>query len=483
MKKYLLLCLVGTCASYGLVQADEAANKQIANLEKQIQILKKDVQKLNSQNNQVNQVHESFTKDVYLNDAVELYAHGPAVVTSPALGVRRSAENASDLMINLSSINEDLKLLQLRKKMDDYAQQINLPIPKRPIIALSGSAVGKFTAGQRFKDKNTLTQFDMDSAEFSIVGEASPWATGVLVVSYDGKKNSKFSDNYEGEFSLDRGFVTLGQLAKCPVYFSVGKMYAPFGSYSSHMLTDTSAKILGKVHDNMAILGFTYQGLEMQSFFLSGGAKSEGGNILWKHFGANLAYNFVSNQLKVTLASSVLGNFAETKKSPISLYGINNDKTHKSVTGLNARVKINYKQFSLASEYVTALGYLDPRDITINDKACKPRALNLEAAVDFRLFNSPNTFAVGYGRSWDALFYGNVPTYFNNEQHGQVVNFPKHTVFVEYEVSVIKNTILAFEYRHDFNYRKGSVVTRGGNQLTVKDGGQNIFTVKLGVFF
>ncbi len=455
MKKCLLLGLCGIITS-GLVQADELVDKKIKSLEEQIKVLKKDIKKLD-QNSTKQNIQESFTKDVYLSDAVELYAHGPAVVTSPALGVRRSAEDASDLIINLSSINEDLKLLQLRQKMDNYARKINLPIPNRPIIALSGGAVGKFTATKNTVYNVASTKFDVDTAEFSIVGEASPWATGVLVVSYTGESKSSYSDNYEGKFGLDRGFVTIGQLEKCPIYLSFGKMYAPFGSYSSHMLTDTSVKILGKVHDNMVILGFANHGLELQGFILSGGVKSESRNNLWKHFGANLAYNMEINGLKVMLGTSVLGDLAEAKKFPYDTLTKNgSSKLRKTPSGLNARMKIVYQNFSLSSEYVTSLGSLDAESASY-----KPRAFNVEGAVDFRLFNSSNSFAIGYGNSKGACFYHTC--------------FPEHTIFTEYNVSLIKNTILGCEYRYDLVIPGDA---SGGSRKS-----QNTFTVKLGVFF
>ena len=115
---------------------------------------------------------------------VEMYAHGPAIVTSPALGVRRSAEDGSDLMVNLSSMNEDLKLLQLRQKMDNYAVKNNISIPGRPIIALSGSIGGEMSYA-RTRDQSKKFNMNLSRAELDVIGEASPWVTAAMIISYD----------------------------------------------------------------------------------------------------------------------------------------------------------------------------------------------------------------------------------------------------------------------------------------------------------
>ncbi len=439
-----------------LTSRTAALEKQIKELQKEVKAIKQD---------------SSYVAN-NLDLMVEMYAHGPAVVTSPALGIRRSADDASDLMINLSSMNEDLVLLKLRQKMDNYSLEQGLPLLERPIIALSGGVEGQIDYSHRKNyDGSKKVDINFSKAELDIIGEASPWATAAINIVYEDSNSNYRSRIDNSRFKLDRGFLTIGQLAKFPLYFTMGQVFAPFGSYSSYMITDPSTKVLGRIKDRIALLGYHGHGIwgdvDVQAYGFAGDTKkSAGGHELLSHGGFNVNYGYARDKFKFTLGGSVVGNIMESD-GIFSSVVLNNKNISRQVYGLSARAKIDYGMFNLRAEYVGAGKHFDSKDMSFNNHEAKPQALNLEGAMEFKLFNKPNTFALGYGRTWQAL----------------ALKLPKHNFFAAYNISLLKNTILGFEYRHDINYGAKEVAKTRVDTYKVDRRHQNIFTTQLGVYF
>lgn len=433
-------------------------------LEKQLRELQKEIRAVRK------------TDNYRVNDLTEMFVHGPAIVTSPAMGVRRSAEDASDLVVNLSSMNEDLTILRLREKMDNYALEHELPSMERPVIAISGGVEGIID----YKDRENyigrkLADINLSKAEFDIVGLASPWATAVINVVYEDGTNKHPSRIDNSRFKLDRGFLTIGQLSKCPFYLTIGQLFAPFGNYSSNMITDPSTKILGRVKDRMAVLGSvvksSFGNFDFQVYGFAGDTKriEVGGYNLIDHGGANFDYTYAHNKLKVMVGGSFIGNIMESDGVYDAVVVVDND-VYRRIHGLSARTKISYDMFNFRAEYVGAGRSFDDRDMTFNnsDIGARPQALNLEGAVEFKTFNKPSIFALGYGRTWEALG----------------LRLPKRNLFVEYNISLIKNTILGFEYRYDIDYGTSDECYIDVDNLIRGTGRHsNIFTTKLGVYF
>ena len=399
-----------------------------------------------------------------------LYSYGPAVVTSPALGVRCSAEDSSDLMVRLSSINEDLALLNLRKKMSDYARKQNIEHPERPIISLSGKVEAQviYSNDLDFKNRNE-TDVNLSAAELDIIASASPWATAAMVISYEDSQAEYSRRARNSRLKLDRGFLTIGQLEKFPLYLTMGQIFAPFGSYSSYMINDPLTKLVGRVKDRMVVLGYAAEcGLSAQAYGLPGEIDISSGHNFIEHLGANLAYNYTNGKFKLLVASSFIGNIAESEKMLDRVFNVNNRSIVHRVNGIDGRIKASYGDFTLLAEYVGAIRNFDASDLSFNGVGAKPQAMSAEGAINFMIKSRPSTLAFGYSHSWESL----------------ALQIPRDSFFTSYNLVMFKNTVMGIEYRHDVNYGKHDVAT-GKNNL-VKVGGErhsNVVTLQLGVYF
>lgn len=402
-------------------------------LENQIRILK----------SQVSQMQGKDDSSLQTYSLLEMYAHGPAVVTSPSFGVRRPDDEYSDLMNKLSSMNEDLVLLGLRKKMDNYADKNGIPVPSRPIIALSGAVKGQMTFDSNDKFMSTSkSDINLSTAEMDFIAEAGPWATAAMIAKYEDKKDTASVDSVtrwnNSRLLIDRGWLTFGQLNKAPVYFTIGQTYAPFGSYSSGMVTTPSTQILGRVKDRMVTLGYSQYGAYAQVYAYAGETKPTNSEAL-RHSGFNLGYKYERENLMMSVGAGVIGNLAESQGMQSKIFAPikSSEQMTSRVVGLSGHIKaVLYDTYTLMAEYVGASKAFDTTDLTFNGYGAKPQALQVEGSIKFKTLRRPGFLSVGYGLTNQAL----------------VLQVPKQTFFAAYGVSLLKYTLASIEYRHDVGY-------------------------------
>jgi hypothetical protein len=447
--------------------ASDDINSRTLLLEKKVQSLQNKVSALDASDKKI-------YKDFDLSLLVEMYAHGPAVVTSPALGARRSADDASDLAVNLPSMNEDLVLLKVRQKMNDYAAKNGIALPERPLIFLSGALIGGVSEIRGYnyitnKDKVENADINLTKGELDAIFEVSPWATGGLIVKYEETPAGSTSRRIKNSrIKLDRGFLTIGQLDKSPLYFTMGQIYAPFGVFGSSMIDDPATKNIGRYKDRMAVLGFYREGLQAQVYAYPG--ETKGNNNVFDHSGFNLAYEYSKDKFKISVGGSVIGNFAETDGMQ-DIFGAaypTNEPLKNRVYGIDGRIKLDYKPFSIAAEYVGAAKRFDVRDISFNNEGARPAAMNVEGKAEVDFMGKTHNFALGYGHTWQAL----------------ALKQPKDTLYGVYSLAIVKNAILGFEYKHDINYAwTDTAVQKGITTVGVSGRHTNTVLASLGIFF
>ncbi len=405
--------------------------------------------------------------------------HGAAVATSPTLGSARSAEDGSDLITCMPTINDDLAILKYRKRINDYLVKNHVAVPERPVIALSGAVETEFDYNKEY-DGGSNSNIDLSTAKLNVLAEVNPWVTTMLILDYDSSSPKDAPRINNSRLRIDKGYITIGNLNHSPFYFSIGQMYAPFGTYSSYRINNSPIKVLGRAKDRMAVVGFNSNaGLEAQLFALSNELHYKHGSNIADHLGANLAYRHNFQDGHWYVGASYIGALAESRglllnafKVAKSSAEVGSTTLHKKVRGLNLRGRVNYKDITLLGEYVTALGRFDVQDLSFNGRGALPRALELGAAYNFKLFGRPSSLGLGWGRSWEAL----------------AIALPRHSYYLSYNMFLFKNTLLGFEWKHDINYPVGSTA-KGSNTLPAKEitkagsRHRDTYSVKLGVYF
>lgn len=399
------------------------------------------------------------------------YYYAPFVFASPYLSGARSAYDASDLITNWPSVNEDLFILKSQVKYTQDLEAAGLPYSDRPLIAISGYVEGR-VLGQDDYNSNVRSDVDLSGAEIDVLAQMAPWVSAYMALAYD--------DVYQ-DIYLSRAFLTVGNLSKEPVYGTIGKMYVPFGNYWSDMIADPVTKLLAKTKSEAVELGFYKNGV-YGSVYTFRGDSYEGNNTEINNGGVNLGYTLKNDKMYLDFGAGYINNMADSQGmqstgnnlSTFEGFGMNGttENLAHSVAGGDVHGEftydIKYGTLGLIAEYVSALTAFDQKDMTFNGEGAQPAALNVEALYRFNIIQKPSFVAVTYGRTWEAL----------------ALNLPEYSYVGTFGISLWKSTVEKFEFRHELNYSGDDTASGSGYAVSPSERrDRNIGMLQMDVYF
>lgn len=425
---------------------------------------------------------------------------GFIVTTSPYLGLR-SAYDASDLVVNLSTMNEDLRLLQERQKLDSQLAQegINIPGTDRPMIELSGGVEASGIYVDPYQG-NSTNQFDVTKMEFDVLSYVSNWVTAFISMRYDnapfpgvnngqaaniGQVNGSGQTIANSRIFLRRAFVTIGNLEKSPLYFTMGQMFAPFGIYTSQMLSNPITQSIGQDNNRMALLGFNEDGWYAEGYAFNSATDINAHSSGIDNGGANLGYQYSGDKFGTNIGVGAIANIADaqgmqnTGGSPPTFpgfgYNPNTENIAKRVPAADAHAELDIGKLTLLGEYVGATTDFAAQNLSYDSQGAAPKATHVEGDYNFKVFNWPSVFTLAYDHSWQALG----------------LSLPQNSYTMDLTTSIWKDTIEELEFRHDLNYPTSD--RANGNYLVQAPfiplevpsvgGSQNTVILQVGAYF
>lgn len=437
--------------------------------------------------------------DLRIHQAAINYMNGVTLLTSPILGLK-SAWTPTDLLYTVPSMNEDLRLLRDREGFEKILNEMGGTLNQRPLIVFSGGIEGSLLYTRGYTGQDSITA-NLNTAEMDIWPIISAWANGFFSVNFDSTPPQTGTRTANSRLFLSRGFLTVGNLAVCPIYLTAGQMYIPFGRYASAMITAPVTLSLGRANERAVLLGFYRKGLYTEAYVFSGDRRSSGDRIILQS-GFNIGYESPSlgadafdvglgfltnladsqgmenNRLdpggSVRGTSTQFGGFARTFVAPAT----NSLNLRHNVGGLDLHSEVTMGKYVFLAEFVTSTTSFDLGDMAFQNHGAIPRALHIELDYNSKRGNIPYTLGFSYGHTWQAL----------------AVNLPEQSFTLTLSTSPWKDTQLGIEYRHDINYggETQSFVGGGGNgnvanRKPVPDvnvgGSRDLVILLLGVYF
>lgn len=301
-------------------------------------------------------------------------------------------------------------------------------------IKFSGLFEGDFIAGKDALDENGAhtTEFDLATLELYIDMMVTDWATGRIVIEHDGDND---------HLRVDEAHVTLGNLDKFPLFLTVGRLYVPFGDFSTHMLQDPFTQVLGEISDEGAILGFSQYGLTASVFAYNGMDAEDLDNDTVNAYGAALGYSFEDDDKAFNVGVAWVSNLADSNEaSDLIQERLENDGLGLSdeASAMAAYLNGTWGPFGMIAEYIKAIDRFEEREFPYGNEGAKPAALNLEIAYTTAIRDLETVFAVGYQRSWECV------TFLPENRYIGTVSF-----------GIFEGTTLSFEYYYDKDYDTG----------------------------
>lgn len=403
----------------------------------------------------------------------KLYAYGPALVTSPIIG--EPAYDGSDLLINSPSINEDLALLKLNQKVDNYYAQNNIQAFDRPILAFSGMLEAQALSYSRFNN-DRKSDIDLSTAAFEVVARANSWVSGLMRFEYDNNSAPDYGSRTTGsKIKLKRGYITVGNLEKFPLYASVGQMYVPFGQFDNWRITDPVTQTLARTQARPLVVGFSKNGFDGSVYTFKGDTYTASSSTL-KQWGANLAYTYTAPAWKLNVGGGYIANIADSlgmQDNAMSsdkrwFWGFRDGQQLKSrVQAVDLHTTFTYLPIAITAEYVAAIDRFDKSNLTFNSNGAKPSALNIEGVYNFKVLDKPSFVTAGYAQTWESLAF----------------NLPRYSYFVGVGTSLFKSTWQCLEYRHDINYDSKDIAIGQGYVMPVGKKERDMIIASFKIFF
>lgn len=412
------------------------------------------------------------------------FQRGLDVTTSP-LTAGKSAFDASDLLDQVSKWNEQLTLLQQRSELAATLGKGGLSIA-RPILEVSGGVEGQMFDTSGFGKGSTPEGIALDRAELDVNAIAGNWANGFFALNYQDSPSVSGNRGTNGDLTVDRGFVTFGNLNRAPVYFSIGKMYTPFGRYSSFLLSTPTTQSLGRTRSDTALVGVSTHGF-YGSAFAYDGYRTSGGNNLFEQggFDTGYTYKFSNPANNINVGVSMESNLADSQglqgtdtydtTNRFQGFGVETGGNNlvRNTPAFDAYAGLTYNNWSAHAEFVTAVRKFAQSDLSFgntgNLHGALPRALHAEASYTFHKGVHPLMFGLGYDHTWEAL----------------AANLPQNSIESVFQTSIWRDTIEAIEYRHDMDYGTGKSANGRGNATAFSGTGKdrNMVIGQVGVYF
>lgn len=413
---------------------------------------------------------------------VVTYIAGTPIVSSPFLG-SRPAFDGSDYIVNISSINRDIRLMQQRRRMYRAYEAMGYPIPDMPIIALSGSVVPSGSLGRTYH-RNTISDWTLGASELDVAAALNDMVEGYMAIAYDDSPPlSNRQRVANASVFLNMGFVNIGNLDKTPLYFTAGQLFVPFGRFASAMVSAPLTTRLARTRARPFILGYKAQ-TETGPFASFYGFKSDttlGGSGVG---GVNLGYVFGFGDSSGEIGASYISALNDssgmqfTGSTPGSTFGgfgslLNGNEMVKKIPAVGVHGSVSVDRYNFTAEWVGATGRFRRQDLSFNGKGAKPQAGQVEAGVTFMAFDKPSSFALGYQWSKDAL----------------ALNIPNQRINGVFNISIWKDTVESVEYRHDIDYNRNQFANgaspAGLVNFTTRGTGKAADTllVQIGVYF
>jgi len=391
-----------------------------------------------------------FYPTVLLTDNhILTYIAGTPIVASPYIG-NRPAFDGSDYIINISSINRDVRMMQQRRYLYRAYERLGYDIPNVPILALSGKVQPIGVLGDSYTGDSTR-DLNLDSSELDVAAAVNDKIEAYLALAYDSSAPPNGGPRVTNSaLRLRMGFINIGDLDESPYYFTAGQLFVPFGNFASAMASAPLVMIMGRTMSRPFILGYKSQAdtgpFAAAYLFESDTTLGDSGIS-----GVNLGYIFKAAPLTGQLVTSYIASITNTAgmqytgSAPYTTFGgfgslTNGNEAIRKTPAWDINGYVRFNRYNLSAEWLTTTKRFREQDLSYNGKAAQPQAGLLEAGATFALWGKPSSLAAGYQWSREAL----------------ALNLPEQRINAIFNISIWRDTIEGIEYRHDIDYKTGN---------------------------
>ncbi len=467
----LSVCSTLSCSAF-------AANMNQSAMEKKINKLQRELDQLKASQQQAKQASlKENMKNAGENNYCKKDRNGECLYNPSRISIgpyinKDWAFDGSELVTNTSTVREDARLLQRQYQIDQEAKRLGVPSPIYPRLVFSGDIQGLAQIGSLSGTRET--SLDLSTAELDIYAQASSWVYGYMAIDYDDSAARNGSTVF-----INRGFVTIGNLSKFPIYTTIGQIYTAFGRYSTSMVTSPVTKVLGRTRARAITLG--YQGVgknaaHAEIYGYQGIVNNTSNTRDNNKFGADIGYNFSTSKFSGEVGGGYISDLSNSQGMLDSAFPDSVDGESNQAPAFNVYASFSVNPITWTAELVQATNRYWSSFVAYRNEGAKPAAFHTELNYAFETASKPSSVGIGYGQTWESVNVG----------------LPQNSYSVFYNINIWRNTNLGAEYRHNSYYPESDQTTSSSilnNNSTIADYDENLgkqenlFSVAFDLYF
>jgi hypothetical protein len=270
------------------------------------------------------------------------------------------------------------------------------------------------------------SDINLATVEIGFDAQISNWSSGHILLLYE-------EGEEDDHIIIDEGTITLGNLDEFPAYLTAGKMYVPFGSFESNMISDPLTTEIGETGDTSVLVGFETGNFYGSAYAFNGDIAESGKNDKIDTYGANIGYVMENESIELDLGLDWINNIGDTNGIGDHLDGTVSGEIADYVDGISIHAILTIGSVSLIGEYVAAIDSFMAAEVAWKTGGAKPCAYNIEAAFSTKLFSQETTFALGYQTTDEAVDLGLVEELYIGSVSMEL--FPHTNLAIEYSIA------------------------------------------------
>lgn len=267
---------------------------------------------------------------------------------------------------------------------------------------------------------NNSSGLELATVELAIDAQAHPWVQGHVLFLYE--------EGDDDDVVIDEAFVTIGNSKETPFYLSAGRMYVPFGNFTTFMISDPLTLEMAETQETALQVGFGAENWHSALYAFNGDTSEGDDSSTIEQYGAHVGYSFEAGGWNVAVDTSYTSSLFDSDllTEEFGDAAVAGDY----ISGFGVQGVLGIGNVTLIGEYILAL-----EDLNVEGEKINPYTFNIEGAVVVELVGNEMAFALACQGS-KAL----------------VGILPEQRFMASIGISLFEDTALTLEYAYDKDY-------------------------------
>ena len=269
-------------------------------------------------------------------------------------------------------------------------------------------------------NNDSSSDLTLATVEFGLDMQAHDWVKGHVLFLYE--------EDSGDDVVVDEAFVTIGNANATPMYLSAGRMYIPFGNFTTFMISDPLTLEMAEAQETAVQIGYEDHGIHASVYAFNGDTTEGDSSSTIEQYGAHAGYEVSNDDVQLQCDVSYVSSLFDSDNLTDEFGAAATDGDY--VAGLGLHTMVGFSGLTIIGEYVAAL-----EDLDVAGDKIDPYTFNVETAYSANLLQHETTFAIAFQGSKDLAGF-----------------LPEERYLASVGFNLYEDTALMLEYAYDEDY-------------------------------